>query len=72
MKRLGETVCYSLEEDIFTEAKDIVFDSTRKYLKDKINDLSVLKNGVINALKNYFFKKTAQSPLIVPVIIEVP
>ncbi len=63
---------YSIEAEIFTEAKDIVFDMVRKHIRDKTNDRLVLKNRVKKALKNYFFKKTAQSPLIVPVIIEVP
>ncbi len=63
---------YSIEAEIFTEAKDIVFDMARKYIRDKTNDRLVLINRVKKALKNYFFKKTAQSPLIVPVVIEVP
>lgn len=63
---------YSIDADIFTEAKDIAFETARKHIRDKTNDRAVLKNSVKKALKNYFFKKTAQSPLIVPAIIEVP
>jgi ribonuclease J len=61
----------SHEEDLFQEAKDMVMEIVKNQIREKNYDLVELRNGVRSVLKSYFLKKTSQTPMIVPIIIEV-
>jgi ribonuclease J len=58
-------------DDLINSAKDLVFKFVRQYPRDRSSGWDGLKNGLRRELKDFFFKETARSPMIVPIVIEV-
>jgi ribonuclease J len=60
-----------IADDLINSAKDLVFQFVRQYPRDRGIGWDGLRNGLRRELKSFFFKETARSPMIVPIIIEV-
>jgi ribonuclease J len=58
-------------EDLFTRAKELVFDEVRRHLKGNAVDQEELKTSVTGVLKRFFTREMSRSPIIVPIVVEV-
>ena len=58
-------------EDLIEAAREAVKNRLEKLEDDGINDWAVLKNGVKDELRDFIFKQTKRSPVILPIFIEV-
>lgn len=58
-------------EDLIESARDRVAARLLKCSQEGIRDWGALKNAVKDELKNYIYKKTKRSPVILPIFMEV-
>jgi ribonuclease J len=58
-------------DEIFSRAKEFVFDEVRQHLKGGAPDHQELKTSVINVLRRFFERQMSRSPIIVPIVVEV-
>lgn len=58
-------------EDLIEAAREAVKTRLEKLEDDGITDWAVLKNGVKDELRDFIFKQTKRSPVILPIFIEV-
>lgn len=58
-------------EDLIEAARNAVKERLDKYESEGVKDWSVLKNGVKDELRDFIYKQTKRSPVILPIFIEV-
>ena len=59
------------EEGFFKKARDIIFNAVRECMMAEGADKFILETCAVDALKSYFRKETARSPMIVPIVIDI-
>ncbi len=63
---------YSGEQDqMLAEAKDVLMDTLNVIDLKENHDWNDLRNSIRKPLRNYFYKKTMRSPMILPIIFKV-
>ena len=58
-------------EDLIDEARKVVREGLEECEERNINDWSYMKGVIKNTLREYLWRKTKRSPMIVPIIMEV-
>lgn len=58
-------------EDLIESARAAVKERLDRYQQDGVKDWSTMKNGVRDELRDFIYKQTKRSPVILPIFIEV-
>ncbi len=58
-------------EELLDEANRIVTQTLQKCMEENVNEWSLLKNNVKDALGRYLYDQTRRRPMILPIIMEV-
>lgn len=58
-------------EELFSAARDMIYDVLEKFANDTFNDIPALKSRLREEISRLMYEKTKRSPIIVPLITEV-
>lgn len=58
-------------EELFSMAKDTVYDVLDKFADDSFKDIQAVKSRIREEISRLMYEKTKRSPIIVPIVMEV-
>ena len=71
MQLLSEKPVSKEQEALVEEAKGILIDTLKLIDLKNITDWNEVRNQIRKPLRNFFYKKTKRSPMILPIIFRV-